>query len=114
MRVLLVEDDTATANPVESMLKSDGYDCDCTELGEMGLEIGQLNDYDLIILDLTLPDMDGYELLRRLLTALVQTPILILSNLPGSPARHVRFYTNFRHSIPVGDTILARPSRDGC
>jgi two-component system cell cycle response regulator CtrA len=81
MRVLLVEDDTATAKSVEMMLKSEGYVCDCTDLGEDGLEIGKLYDYDLIILDLMLPDMDGYEVLRRLRAAGVQTPILILSGL---------------------------------
>jgi two-component system cell cycle response regulator CtrA len=81
MRVLLVEDDTATAKSIEMMLKSEGYVCDSTDLGEDGLEIGKLYDYDLIILDLMLPDMDGYEVLRRLRAARVQTPILILSGL---------------------------------
>lgn len=81
MRILLVEDDTASAQSVEMMLKSEGYVCDSTDLGEDGLEIGKLYDYDLILLDLMLPDMDGYEVLRRLRSARVQTPILILSGL---------------------------------
>ena len=81
MRVLLVEDDTSTAKTIEMMLKSEGYICDCTDLGEDGLEIGKIYDYDLIILDLMLPDMDGYEVLRRLRSAKVKTPILILSGL---------------------------------
>jgi two-component system cell cycle response regulator CtrA len=81
MRVLLVEDDSATAKSVEMMLKAEGYVCDCTDLGEDGLEIGKLYDYDLIVLDLMLPDIDGYEVLRRLRAAKVQTPILILSGL---------------------------------
>ena len=81
MRVLLIEDDSATAKSIEMMLKSEGYICDCTDLGEDGLEIGKLYDYDLIVLDLMLPDIDGYEVLRRLRTAKVQTPILILSGL---------------------------------
>jgi two-component system cell cycle response regulator CtrA len=52
-------------------------------MGEDGLEIGKLYDYDIIILDLMLPDMDGYEVLRRLRAARVKTPILILSGLSG-------------------------------
>ena len=81
MRVLLVEDDTATSKSIELMLKSEGFVCDTTDLGEDGLEIGKIYDYDIIILDLMLPDMDGYEVLRRLRAARVKTPILILSGL---------------------------------
>jgi two-component system, cell cycle response regulator CtrA len=81
MRVLLVEDDTSTAKTIELMLKSEGFIVDSTDLGEDGLEIGKLYDYDIIILDLMLPDIDGYEVLRRLRSARVRTPILILSGL---------------------------------
>src|SRR5512146_1611868 len=81
MRVLLVEDDTTTAKSIELMLKSEGFVVDTTNLGEDGLEIGKLYDYDIVILDLMLPDMDGYEVLRRLRAARVATPILILSGL---------------------------------
>ena len=81
MRVLLVEDDTSTAKSIELMLKSEGYIVDTTDLGEDGLEIGKIYDYDIIILDLMLPDMDGYEVLKRLRASKVETPILILSGL---------------------------------
>ena len=81
MRVLLVEDDTSTAKSIELMLKSEGYIVDITDLGEDGLEIGKIYEYDIIILDLMLPDMDGYEVLKRLRAAKVETPILILSGL---------------------------------
>ncbi len=81
MRVLLVEDDKATAESLELMLKSENFVVDATGLGEDGLEIGKIYDYDIIILDLMLPDIDGYEVLRRLRDARVETPILILSGL---------------------------------
>src|ERR1700743_670399 len=81
MRVLLVEDDSAMAASVEMMLWTEGFICDTTDLGEDGLEIGKLYDYDIILLDLMLPDIDGYEVLRRLRAARVRTPILILSGL---------------------------------
>jgi len=81
MRVLLIEDDSSMAKSIEMMLKSEGFVCDTTDLGEDGLEIGKLYDYDIIVLDLMLPDIDGYEVLRRLRSARVNTPILILSGL---------------------------------
>lgn len=81
MRILLVEDDPSMAKSIETMLKSANYIVDVTDLGEDGLEIGKLYDYDMIILDLMLPDIDGYEVLRRLRASKVSTPILILSGL---------------------------------
>src|SRR6266436_1097443 len=81
MRVLLVEDDAAMAASIKMMLVKENFICDTTDLGEDGLEIGKLYDYDIILLDLMLPDIDGYEVLRRLRAARVRTPILILSGL---------------------------------
>jgi two-component system cell cycle response regulator CtrA len=66
------------------MLRSESYICDVTDMGEDALEIGKLYDYDIIVLDLMLPDMDGYQVLRRLRAARVKTPVLILSGLNGS------------------------------
>ncbi|MCK5285440.1 MAG: response regulator, partial [Alphaproteobacteria bacterium] len=83
MRVLLIEDDISTAKAIELMLKSENYIIDCTDLGEDGLEIGKIYDYDIIILDLMLPDMDGYDVLKALRDAKIETPILILSGLTG-------------------------------
>ncbi len=84
MRVLLVEDDASTARSIELALASEGIICDIAGLGEEGLEIGKLYDYDIIILDMMLPDIDGYEVLRRFRAANIKTPILILSGLAGS------------------------------
>ncbi len=81
MRVLLVEDDTSVANSIVAMLRSESFIVDTTYLGEDGLEIGKIYDYDIILLDLMLPDIDGYEVLHRLRAARVETPILILSGL---------------------------------
>ncbi len=83
MRVLLIEDDSATAQSIELMLKSESFNVYTTDLGEEGVDLGKLYDYDIILLDLNLPDMSGYEVLRTLRVAKVQTPILILSGLAG-------------------------------
>ena len=81
MRVLLIEDDGATAKSVELMLKSESFNVYTTDLGEEGVDLGKLYDYDIILLDLNLPDMSGYEVLRSLRVAKIKTPILILSGL---------------------------------
>ena len=84
MRVLLVEDDAVMAEGIKMMLESEAMVVDVAEHGEDGLEIGKLYDYDIIILDLMLPDMDGIEVLRRLRDSRVKTPVLILSGLTES------------------------------
>ena len=57
MRVLLIEDDSATAQSIELMLKSESFNVYTTDLGEEGVDLGKLYDYDIILLDLNLPDM---------------------------------------------------------
>ncbi|MBL9012313.1 MAG: response regulator transcription factor [Alphaproteobacteria bacterium] len=79
MRVLLIEDDSAMAQSIDLMLKSEGFNVYSTDLGEEGVDLGKLYDYDIILLDLNLPDMSGFEVLKHLRVAKVQTPILILS-----------------------------------
>lgn len=81
MRVLVIEDDSPTAKTIQVNLRSEGFICDTTAIGEDSLEIAKRYDYDLIILDLMLPDIDGYEILRRLRTIQIPTPVLILSGL---------------------------------
>ena len=81
MRILLVEDDTTVAQSIELMLKSENFITYTTDLGEEGVDLGKLYDYDIILLDLNLPDMSGYEVLRSLRVAKVKTPVLVLSGM---------------------------------
>lgn len=79
MRILLVEDDPTTSRSIELMLTHANLNVFCTDLGEEGIDLAKLYDYDLILLDLNLPDMSGYDVLRQLRLARIDTPILILS-----------------------------------
>ncbi|TDK47388.1 response regulator transcription factor CtrA [Antarcticimicrobium luteum] len=79
MRVLLVEDDPATSKSIELILTHANLNVYSTDLGEEGIDLAKLYDYDLILLDLNLPDMNGHEVLRQIRLARVDTPILILT-----------------------------------
>jgi two-component system cell cycle response regulator CtrA len=79
MRILLVEDDPTTSKSIELMLSNANLNVYATDLGEEGIDLAKLYDYDLILLDLNLPDMNGHDVLRHLRRARVDTPILILS-----------------------------------
>lgn len=89
MRVLLVEDDKITSQSIEALLKKEGMVIETTVFGEDGLEIGKLYEYDVIILDIGLPDIDGFEVLKRLRNSKISTPVLILSG-QNSPEKKVR------------------------
>ncbi len=79
MRVLLIEDDSATAQGIELMLKSAGMNIYSTDLGEEGIDLLKLYDYDVCVMDDTLPDMHLYDVLKQARAARVQTPILVLA-----------------------------------
>src|SRR5215218_4634334 len=81
MRVLLIEDEPTTAKSIELMLGTEGFNVYTTDLGEEGLDLAKLYDYDIILLDLNLPDMHGYDVLKKVRTAKVSTPVLILSGI---------------------------------
>jgi len=83
MRVLLIEDDSTTAQSIELMLKSASFVIYTTELGADGVDLSKVYEYDIILLDLNLPDMSGFEVLRSLRASKVETPTLILSGLAG-------------------------------
>ena len=75
MRVLLVEDDPNTAKSIEMMLTHANLNVYSTDMGEEGIDLAKLYDYDLILLDLNLPDINGYEVLRHLRLARIHAII---------------------------------------
>ena len=79
MRVLLVEDDPTTQRSIELMLTHANLNVYCTDSGEEAIDLAKIYDYDLILLDLNLPDMAGHDVLRQMRGARVGTPILILT-----------------------------------
>jgi DNA-binding response OmpR family regulator len=81
MQVLYVEDDKLMAKNVELILQKEGHFCHTTDLGERAVELAKRNTYDIIILDIMLPDIDGYEVLERLRAAGIVIPHLIQSGL---------------------------------
>jgi len=87
MRVLLVEDDLTVSRGIVAMLKSASMIVEAVDTGEEAMELARLYDYDIVILDLVLPDMEGYEVVRRLRAARVETPVLILSGLTRPQAK---------------------------
>jgi len=87
MRVLLIEDDPNTAQSIELMLQPESFHVYTTELGEEGVDLGKIYDYDVILLDLDLPDMSGMDVLRALRVAKINTPIMIVSGSSRSTQR---------------------------
>lgn len=87
MRVLLVQDELVTARSVMQMLRANGGIVDHIDTGEEALELVRHYDYDIVLLDLMLPDMDGYEVVRRMRAARIEAPVIILSGLTRPQAK---------------------------
>ncbi len=81
MKVLLVEDDEPTAKGIELMLKSLGHQYHWVTDGEAGAALALREAYDVILLDVMLPGIDGYEVLQQLRAAKVETPVILQSGL---------------------------------
>ena len=81
MRVLQIEDDSNTAESVEMILRAEGHACDTARSGEIALDLVRATEYDLILLDIGLPGMDGYEVLNQIRRAGVTTPVIVQSGL---------------------------------
>ncbi len=79
MRILLVEPHEATACSVELALRSEGWSVNVTAEGEDAAEQGLIYDYDMILTDLDLPDMHGFDVIRRLRAEKNRTPVMVLS-----------------------------------
>jgi two-component system cell cycle response regulator CtrA len=79
MNILIVEDDATTARSLSLLLQSEGFQTFTADLGEEGVDLGKIYDYDLILLDLNLPDMSGIDVLRQLRVGKINTPVMILS-----------------------------------
>ena len=102
MRALIIEDDAATLRSIQRLLMDEGFTLDSAQSGEEGFELGKLYDYDIIILDLNLPDIDGYEVIRRLRRAGSETPLLILSG-------HGEVTHKVRGLVSGADDYLTKP-----
>ncbi len=87
MRVLLVDSDLTAARSTTMMLTSGNAVVDHADSGEEALELVRHYDYDIMVLDLDLPDVEGYEVVRRMRVARNHLPVLVLSGLGGSQSR---------------------------
>jgi two-component system cell cycle response regulator CtrA len=83
MRALLIEDDSDTAQSLELILKVESFDVDTANSGKEGVHLAKLYNYDIVLLDLTPPNVPGFKVLRTLRASKVKTPVLILSGLAG-------------------------------
>ncbi len=87
MRVLLVEDDRTASRAIAMVLRTGGTVVDQADTGEEALELVRRYDYDFVVLDLMLPDMEGYEVVRRMRASRIEVPVMILSGLTRAQAK---------------------------
>ena len=79
MRILVIEDEKLLADSIQQMLEQKGFQVECVYDGEAGKEYAELGIYDLLILDVMMPRMDGYEVARQVRLHRCNTPILMLT-----------------------------------
>ena len=87
MRVLLVEGDVAAVGEISQIMKGAGFTVDHVQSGEEAVEMLRHYDYDLAVLELMLPDIEGYEVVRRIRASRVTTPVVVLSGLTRPQAK---------------------------
>ena len=102
MRILIVEDDPSLASGLSRILEAEGYAVDVTSRGEDAVQAARQERFDMVILDVGLPGMDGFEVLRRLRNAEYRAPVLVLT---------ARDTVNDRvHGLDLGaDDYMAKP-----
>ena len=81
MHVLFVDDDELVSQSVEEALRRAGHSCEIAKLGSEAITLAKANTYDIVVLDIGLPDMDGYHVIRRLKLESIRVPILLQSGL---------------------------------
>ena len=83
MKILVVEDEVLLADSLKTLLEGKGFEVECVYDGESGKEYAELGVYDLLILDVMMPKLDGYQVARRVRAARCGTPILMLTARSG-------------------------------
>ena len=79
MKILIIEDEVLLADSVKALLERKGFSVECAYDGKTGVEYAELGIYDLLILDVMMPEMNGYEVARQVRTKRCATPILMLT-----------------------------------
>jgi two-component system cell cycle response regulator CtrA len=102
MRALIVGDDPISAKLIDAALKSEGFVSEPVESGEDAIDLAKHYDFDIVVVDTRLPDIDGFEVVRRLRAAKIRTPVLILGGLNETGAK-------VRALAAGADDYLAKP-----